>query len=82
LLHELHITSMWLSITFAYRNLESSQELASLTYLQPHIDAIHAKASALDVPTSVIDPLHELFNVALILCVSPFNLSMAERAFE
>ncbi|KAF5322338.1 hypothetical protein D9619_000232 [Psilocybe cf. subviscida] len=35
--------------------------MASLSYLQPHIDAIHAKAEALDVPTPVIDALQELF---------------------
>jgi ubiquitin carboxyl-terminal hydrolase 1 len=37
------------------------QAMASLTYLQPHIDSIHAKAEALDVPTPVIDALKELF---------------------
>ncbi|KAJ2912889.1 hypothetical protein MD484_g7535, partial [Candolleomyces efflorescens] len=35
--------------------------LASLSYLQPHIDAIHAKAEALDVPTPVVDALKDLF---------------------
>ena len=49
-------------ISFAYLNPEPTQALASLTYLQPQIDAIHAKAEALDVPTPVIDALHELFN--------------------
>jgi ubiquitin carboxyl-terminal hydrolase 1 len=34
--------------------------MASLCYLQPHIDAIHAKAEALDVPTPVVDALREL----------------------
>jgi hypothetical protein len=38
-----------------------TQALASLTYLQPHIDAIHAKAEVLDVPTPVIDSLQDLF---------------------
>ena len=48
-------------ITSAYLNPKPSQALASLTYLQPQIEAIHAKAEALDVPTPVIDALHELF---------------------
>jgi ubiquitin carboxyl-terminal hydrolase 1 len=38
------------------------QALASLSYLQPHIDAIHAKAEALDVPTPVIDAFQELLH--------------------
>jgi len=38
-----------------------TQALASLSYLQPHLDAINAKAEALDVPTPVIDALQELF---------------------
>ena len=40
---------------------EFFQALASLTYLQPHLDAIIAKAEALDVPTPVIDALQDLF---------------------
>ncbi|KAG6852127.1 hypothetical protein C0991_002867 [Blastosporella zonata] len=36
------------------------QALASLSYLQPHIDAIHNKAEDLDVPTPVIDALQDL----------------------
>ena len=51
-----------LFITFTYMNLKTLQALASLTYLQPQIDAIYAKAESLDVPTPVIDALHELFN--------------------
>ena len=67
-------------ITFAYLNTELSQALASLTYLQPHIDAIHAKAEALEVPTLVIDA--ELFKgmPLLILCVSPFNTAAPHRS--
>ena len=59
-------------ITFPYLNSEPSQALASLTYLQPQIVAIHAKAEALDVPTPVIDALHELFNG--MLCLSYTSL--------
>ena len=64
MLYELYITSMWYSsLSFvAYMNPKPSQALASLTYLQPQIDAIHAKAEYLDVPTPIIDALHELFN--------------------
>ncbi|EAU82675.1 hypothetical protein CC1G_08832 [Coprinopsis cinerea okayama7 len=46
--------------TYCFMN-STLQALASLSYLQPHIDAIHAKAEALDVPTPVIDALKELF---------------------
>ncbi|KAF7969923.1 hypothetical protein HWV62_25524 [Athelia sp. TMB] len=34
--------------------------MASLCYVQPHIEAIHARAEALDVPTPVIDALQDL----------------------
>ncbi|EDR07378.1 uncharacterized protein LACBIDRAFT_298475 [Laccaria bicolor S238N-H82] len=37
------------------------RELASLTFLPPHIDAIHAKPEVLDVPTPAIDSLQDLF---------------------
>lgn len=42
--------------------------MASLSYLQPHIDAIHAKAEAYDVPTPVIDALQDLFKGMLSWC--------------
>jgi len=46
--------------------------MASLSYLQPHIDAIHARAEAFDVPTPVIDALQELFRSKFIfLCHQP-----------
>ncbi|THG93188.1 hypothetical protein EW145_g8445, partial [Phellinidium pouzarii] len=35
------------------------QAMASLAYLQPHVDAIHARAVDLDVPTPVVDALQE-----------------------
>ncbi|KAF8646090.1 hypothetical protein AX16_007390 [Volvariella volvacea WC 439] len=38
------------------------QALASLSYLQPHIDVIHDKAERWDVPTPVIDALQDLFH--------------------
>lgn len=40
------------------------QALSSLSYFQPQIEAIHAKAEALDVPTPVIDALRDLFHRA------------------
>ncbi|TFK18075.1 cysteine proteinase [Coprinopsis marcescibilis] len=49
-----------ISGTYCFMN-STLQALASLSYLQPHIDAIHAKAEALDVPTPVIDALKDLF---------------------
>ncbi|KAF8967428.1 hypothetical protein BDZ97DRAFT_1916718 [Flammula alnicola] len=49
-----------ISGTYCFMN-STLQAMASLSYLQPHIDAIHSKAVALDVPTPVIDALQELF---------------------
>ncbi|EKM79828.1 hypothetical protein AGABI1DRAFT_106184 [Agaricus bisporus var. burnettii JB137-S8] len=42
-----------ISGTYCFMNA-TLQALASLTYLQPHIDAINAKAEALDVPTPTL----------------------------
>ncbi|KAF6758403.1 hypothetical protein DFP72DRAFT_1107022 [Ephemerocybe angulata] len=50
-----------ISGTYCFMNA-MLQALASLSYLQPHIDAIHAKAEALDVPTPVVDTLKELLH--------------------
>ena len=36
--------------------------MSSLSYLHPHLDAIQAKAEALDVPTPVVDALKDLFS--------------------
>ncbi|KAF8621911.1 hypothetical protein AX15_007406 [Amanita polypyramis BW_CC] len=49
-----------ISGTYCFMN-STLQALASLSYLQPHIDAIHEKAELLDVPTPVIDTLQHLF---------------------
>ncbi|KAF4619749.1 hypothetical protein D9613_004839 [Agrocybe pediades] len=49
-----------ISGTYCFMN-STLQALASLTYLQPHIEAIQAKAETFDVPTPVIDALQELF---------------------
>lgn len=38
--------------------------MASLTYLQPHINAIHARAVKHDVPTPVIDALRDILRGA------------------
>jgi len=51
--------------------------MASLSYLQPHIESIHARAEALDVPTPVIDALKDIFGSTFIFSVdptSPYNL--------
>ncbi|KAK2465903.1 hypothetical protein APHAL10511_001544 [Amanita phalloides] len=49
-----------ISGTYCFMN-STLQALASLSYLQPHIDAVHAKAEERDVPTPVIDTLQTLF---------------------
>ncbi|KAF8700581.1 hypothetical protein AX14_000675, partial [Amanita brunnescens Koide BX004] len=49
-----------ISGTYCFMN-STLQALASLSYLQPHVDAIHANAEALDLPTPVIDSLQDLF---------------------
>lgn len=38
--------------------------MASLCYLQPHIEEIHSKAEVLDVPTPVVDALREVLHSA------------------
>ncbi|KAF5387875.1 hypothetical protein D9615_000834 [Tricholomella constricta] len=49
-----------ISGTYCFMN-STLQAMASLSYLQAHIDAIHEKAEALDVPSPVIDALQDLF---------------------
>ncbi|KAG7097515.1 hypothetical protein E1B28_004858 [Marasmius oreades] len=48
-----------ISGTYCFMN-STVQALSSLSYLQPHLDAIHHKAELLDVPTPVIDALRAL----------------------
>ncbi|KAF5339668.1 hypothetical protein D9757_014855 [Collybiopsis confluens] len=48
-----------ISGTYCFMN-STVQALSSLSYLQPHIDATHARAEALDVPSPVIDALQDL----------------------
>lgn len=49
------------NISGTYCFMDSTlQALASLSYLQPHIQRIHEKAEALDVPTPVIDALRDI----------------------
>ncbi|KAG6809578.1 hypothetical protein H0H92_015699 [Tricholoma furcatifolium] len=50
-----------ISGTYCFMN-STLQALASLSYLQPHIDRIHDKAEALDVSTPTIDALQDLFH--------------------
>ncbi|TFK46934.1 cysteine proteinase [Heliocybe sulcata] len=51
-----------ISGTYCFMN-STLQAMASLCYLQPHIERIHAKAEALDVPTPVIDALRDLLYI-------------------
>ncbi|THH11079.1 hypothetical protein EW146_g8170 [Bondarzewia mesenterica] len=50
-----------ISGTYCFMN-STMQALASLSYLQPNIDAIHDKAEALDVPTPVVDAFQDLLH--------------------
>ncbi|KAH9927275.1 uncharacterized protein B0H18DRAFT_1003829 [Fomitopsis serialis] len=51
------------NISGTYCFMDSTlQAMASLCYLQPQIEQIHAKAEALDVPTPVIDALRDLLH--------------------
>ncbi|KAI0045115.1 cysteine proteinase [Auriscalpium vulgare] len=50
-----------ISGTYCFMN-STMQALASLSYLQPQIDAIHEKAEAFDVPTPVVDALQDLLH--------------------
>ncbi|KAH9071600.1 hypothetical protein EDB83DRAFT_2364878 [Lactarius deliciosus] len=50
-----------ISGTYCFMN-STMQALASLSYLQPHIDAIHAKAEAVDIATPVVDALRDLLH--------------------
>ncbi|KAH7930635.1 cysteine proteinase [Leucogyrophana mollusca] len=50
-----------ISGTYCFMN-STLQAMASLSYLQPYLVAIHAKAEALDVPSPVIDALLDLLH--------------------
>ncbi|KAH9002432.1 hypothetical protein EDB86DRAFT_2900014 [Lactarius hatsudake] len=50
-----------ISGTYCFMN-STMQALASLSYLQPHIDTIHAKAEAVDIATPVVDALRDLLH--------------------
>ncbi|KAG8921835.1 hypothetical protein FRC02_012314 [Tulasnella sp. 418] len=50
-----------ISGTYCFMN-STLQALASLSYLHPHIQAIHKKAELWDVPTPVVDNLLELLD--------------------
>ncbi|KAI0832795.1 hypothetical protein BC628DRAFT_1529088 [Trametes gibbosa] len=51
-----------ISGTYCFMN-STLQAMASLVYLQPQLEEIHARAEALDVPTPVIDSLRELVRI-------------------
>ncbi|KAI0337905.1 cysteine proteinase [Trametopsis cervina] len=51
------------NISGTYCFMDSTlQAMASLSYLQPHIDEIHAKAEEFDVPTPVVDALRNILH--------------------
>ncbi|KAM5534438.1 hypothetical protein V8D89_011905 [Ganoderma adspersum] len=50
-----------ISGTYCFMN-STLQAMASLAYLQPQLEKIHARAEALDVPSPVIDNLRDLVN--------------------
>ncbi|KAI0070591.1 cysteine proteinase [Panus rudis PR-1116 ss-1] len=51
------------NISGTYCFMDSTlQAMASLVYLQPYIDTIHAKAEELDVPTPVVDALRDILH--------------------
>ncbi|GJE87390.1 cysteine proteinase [Phanerochaete sordida] len=51
------------NISGTYCFMDSTlQALASLTYLQPYIDAIHTRAEEYDVPTPVVDALRDILH--------------------
>ncbi|EIW61368.1 cysteine proteinase [Trametes versicolor FP-101664 SS1] len=66
-----------ISGTYCFMN-STLQALASLTYLQPQLDEIHARAESLDVPTPVIDNLRELVRVLN----TPTSSSRAHRPVD
>ncbi|CDO69582.1 hypothetical protein BN946_scf184759.g22 [Trametes cinnabarina] len=51
-----------MSGTYCFMN-STLQAMASLSYLQPQLEEIHARAEALDVPTPVIDSLRDLVRI-------------------
>ncbi|KAI0941258.1 hypothetical protein AcV7_002875 [Taiwanofungus camphoratus] len=50
-----------ISGTYCFMN-STLQAMASLCFLQPHLEEIHTKAVALDVPTPVVDALRDLLH--------------------
>ena len=58
------------NISGTYCFMDSTlQAMASLTYLQPYVEEIHAKAEAFDVPTPVIDALRDILQSTYILAI-------------
>ncbi|TFY52843.1 hypothetical protein EVJ58_g9784 [Rhodofomes roseus] len=67
------------NISGTYCFMDSTlQAMASLCYLQPQIEQIHAKAEALDVPTPVIDALRDLLHTLNTPTSSPQALRPLE----
>ncbi|KAI0775875.1 hypothetical protein BD413DRAFT_524793 [Trametes elegans] len=66
-----------ISGTYCFMN-STLQAMASLSYLQPQLEEIHARAEALDVPTPVIDALRDLVRTLN----TPSSSSHALRPFD
>jgi hypothetical protein len=65
LLHEHDIASQFMLVAIqgvCFNSLYYIQAMASLTYFQPQIEAMHAKAEQFDVPTPVIDAVYDLMH--------------------
>ncbi|EIN11055.1 cysteine proteinase [Punctularia strigosozonata HHB-11173 SS5] len=63
------------NISGTYCFMDSTlQAMASLCYLQPYLNAIHAKAEALDVPTPIVDALCDLLRILNTPTSSPSSL--------
>jgi hypothetical protein len=52
--------------------------MASLSYLQPHIDSIHRKAEALDVATPVVDVLQDLLSCQSFTLLTGYRLNSVQ----
>ncbi|GJJ06964.1 hypothetical protein Clacol_001161 [Clathrus columnatus] len=59
-----------ISGTYCFMN-STLQAMASLTYLQPHIEVIHSRAEQYDVPTPVIDAFRDVLTALNTLSPTP-----------
>ena len=52
--------------------------MASLAYLQPHMEAVYQKAVELDVPTPVVDALRETLTSPAFLSLPGLELNLGQ----